>query len=396
MTRRSGARCVLRILLERSEPFAHSQTVQLAYTFVMYISSHERKLRLLVVIVLVCGGGLVRARSNGASQARNGETQVKEEVALAGFYVVTQAVSDKGTPWADKILEVRAEVDGVRVREIRIAPLNRNCAHQITVKAVERVLPNTTVAKVVGRFKLCSYPDDDFAGVIQVAKRDYIESDSIATSASHTIVAKCGTQERLYELPYPETLKFEALQRADSRITALWDLADEVEDRTFGKDFSFGGATTEQNKSRQELGAKLVPEIRAGKFDSGFPDKACAFAECRTHDAKSALQGYDGIIDEKDPAYVEALNAAALHLVKSDLPEYSREAQSAKAQGDVRLEIFFDPASGQVTKVESQSGDERLQDLAAKAARAWQFQAGSALKSPVEVTLRFGFRCPAK
>src|ERR1700735_3011903 len=265
----------------------------------MNIQRRKRECVLIATIGFVCAGGLVRAKSGATVTAGAGARQSKEEIELGSFYVVTQAVSDKGTPWADKILDVRAEGEGIRVREIRIAPLNRNCAHQITVKAVERVLPNTTVAKVAGRFKLCSYPDDDFAGVIQVAKRDYIESDSVGTSASHTIVAKCGTQERLYELPYPETLKFEALQRADSRITALWDLADEVEDRAFGKDFSFGKATAEQNKSRQELGAKLVPEIRAGKFDSGFPDKACPFAECRTHDAKSALQGYDGIIDEK-------------------------------------------------------------------------------------------------
>jgi TonB family protein len=344
----------------------------------------------------VCVGGLVRAKSAATVTTGGSARQSKDEIELGSFYVVTQAVSDKGTPWADKILDVRAEVGGVRVREIRIAPTNRNCAHIVTVKAVERVLPNTTVAKVVGKFKLCSYPDDDFAGVIQVAKRDYVESESIGTSASHTIVAKCGTQERLYELPYPETLKFETLKMADSRITALWDLAEDVEDRTFGKDFTFAGATAEQNRERQELGAKFVQEIMAGKFDSGFPDKACAFAECRTHDAKSALQGYAGVIDEKDPAYVEIANVGSLHLAKFDLPTYSRDAQSAKAQGDVRLKVFFDPASGQVTNVESESGDEKLQDLAAKAARTWQFQAGSALKSPVEVTLRFGFRCPAK
>ncbi len=309
---------------------------------------------------------------------------------------MTQAVSDKGTPWADKILDVRAEVAGVRVREIRIAPMNRNCGHNVTVKAVERLLPNTTVAKVAGKFKLCSYPDDDFAGVIQVARREYIESESVETSASHTIVAKCGTQERLYELPYPETLKFEALQRADPRITALWDLADDVEERAFGKDFSFGGATAAQNKERQELGAKFVPEIMGGKFDSGFPDKTCAFADCRVHNAKSALQGYGGVIDEKDPAYVEIVNVASLHLAKFEAPAYSRDAQRAHAQGEVRLNIFFDPATGQVTNVEAESGDDKLQDSAAKAARTWQFQTGITLKSPVEVTLRFGFRCPMK
>jgi TonB family protein len=357
---------------------------------------YRRISMLAATAAFACASGLVRAKTDSTVPVATPSNQNKEEVALGGFYVVTQAVSDKGTPWADKILDVRAEVGGVRVREIRIAPMNRNCAHHVTVKAVERVLPNTTVAKVAGKFKLCTYPDDDFAGVIQVAKRDYIESESIETSASHTIVAKCGTQERLYELPYPETLKFETLKMADSRITDLWDLAEDVEDRTFGKDFSFAAATAEQNRERQELGTKVVPEIMAGKFDAGFPDSACAFAECRVHNAKSALQGYGGVIDEKDPAFVEIVNVGSLRLVKAQLPEYSRDAQRAYAQGDVRLKIFFDPATGQVTNVEPQSGDDKLQDSAVKAAQMWQFQAGIGLKSPVEVTLRFEFRCPGK
>lgn len=362
----------------------------------MNATRYEKHLTLIALAAFACAGGFVNAKANDAANAEVKATQSKEAIELGGFYIVTQAVSDKGTPWADKILDVRAEVGGVRVREIRIAPMNRNCGHNVTVKAVERVLPGTTVAKVAGKFKLCSYPEDDFAGVIQVARREYIESESVETSASHTIVAKCGTQERLYELPYPETLKFEALQRADPRITALWDLADDVEERAFGKDFSFGGATAVQNKERQELGAKFVPEIMGGKFDSGFPDKTCAFADCRVHNAKSALQGYGGVIDEKDPAYVEIVNVASLHLAKFEVPAYSQDAQRAHAQGEVRLNIFFDPATGQVTKVEAESGDDKLQDSAAKAAQTWQFQTGIALTSPVEVTLRFGFRCPAK
>ena len=375
---------------------AFSQTIQLAYTLRMNATRYENRLTLIALAAFACVGGLVNAKTNGTANAGVKAAQSKEAIELGGFYVVTQAVSDKGTPWADKILDVRAEVAGVRVREIRIAPMNRNCGHNVTVKAVERLLPNTTVAKVAGKFKLCSYPDDDFAGVIQVARREYIESESVETSASHTIVAKCGTQEKLYELPYPETLKFEALQRADSRITALWDLADDVEERAFGKDFSFGGATAAQNKERQELGAKFVPEIMGGKFDSGFPDKTCAFADCRVHNAKSALQGYSGVIDEKDPAFVEVLNAPTLHLAKADLPAYPREAQSAHAQGEVRLKIFFDPATGLVTNVEPEAGDEKLQDAAVKAAQTWEFRTGIALKSPVEVLLRFGFRCPTK
>jgi hypothetical protein len=322
--------------------------------------------------------------------------QTQEKTQLGEFYVVRQAISNNGPGWSDTILDVRDEVGGVRVREIRIAPLNRNCAHMVTVKAVETVLPNTTTAKVAGKFRLCSYPEEDFAGVIQVAKRSDIEPDSLESAADQTIVAKCGTKEILYELPDQDLLKFEALKRADARIAALWDLKDDVEARAFGKDFAFAKASTEQNKERQELGAKFVPEILAGKFDSGFPDSTCAFAECRDHNAKSALQGYKGPIDDQDPAFVELLNAASLPLANYDLPSYPRDAQRTLAQGEVRLRIFFDPATGLVTYVEPLSGDDKLQEASVKAAQSWRFETVATLKSPIEVTLRFGFHCPAK
>jgi len=90
------------------------------------------------------------------------------------------------------------------------------------------------------------------------------------------------------------------------------------------------------------------------------------------------------------------VNVASLHLAKFEVPAYSRDAQRAHAQGEVRLKIFFDPATGQVTKVEAESGDDKLQESAVKAAQTWEFQTGIAPKSPVEVILRFGFRCPTK
>jgi hypothetical protein len=351
---------------------------------------------LFALTALAPAAGLVSAGTRVVLRhAINQAIQTQEKTELGEFYVVRQAVSNNGPGWSDTILDVRDEVGGVRVREIRIAPLNRNCARIVTVKAVETVLPNTTAAKVAGKFRLCSYPEEDFAGVIQVAKRSDIEPDSLESAANQTIVAKCGTKELLYELPDQDLLKFEALKRADARIAALWDLKDDLEDRAFGKDFAFAKATAEQNRERQALGAKFVPEILAGKFDSGFSDRTCAFAECRDHNAKSALQGYRGPVDDQDPAFVELLNAASLHLAKYDLPSYSREAQRALAEGEVRLRIFFDPSTGLVTNAEPLSGDDKLQDASVKAAQSWRFETGAALKSPIEVTLRFGFHCPA-
>jgi hypothetical protein len=218
----------------------------------------------------------------------------KDTAPLLHFYTVTQVPSDAAHAWVDRILDVRAAGDGVRVRFIHIAPVSAQCPHIVTVKAAERVLPKTTVANVAGKFKLCSYPEDDFAGVIQVAKRNEEEIE-VARPISRTIVASCAAEERLFELPDKETLKFDALKLADPRITALWDLAGEVETRVFGKGFSFFG-TPDQEKELQELGAKVVPDILAGMFNAGFPDTTCAFAECADHNPQSALQGYVGVI----------------------------------------------------------------------------------------------------
>src|ERR1700693_121730 len=133
---------------------------------------------------------LVCAYSFSSTQAR----QSQEKIELGEFYIVRQASSHKGPGWSDTILDVRDEVGGARVREIRIAPMNRNCPHIVTVKAAEHVLPNLTAANVAGKFKLCSYPEDDFAGVIQVAKRSDIEPESLEAAANVAIVAKCVTQ----------------------------------------------------------------------------------------------------------------------------------------------------------------------------------------------------------
>lgn len=241
---------------------------------------------LALFVLLICAALAAGQRHSGP----------KDTAPLLQFYTVTQVPSDEAHVWVDRILDVRAAGDGVRVRFIHIAPINSQCSHVVAVKAAERVVPKTTVANVAGKFKLCSYPEDDFAGVIQVAKRNEEELE-VTRPVSRTIVAKCGTEERLFELPDKGTLKFDALKLADPRITALWDMAGEVETKVFGKDFSFSG-TPDQEKTMQELGAKFAPDILAGMFDAGFPDTSCDFADCAAHNAKSAMQGYAGVVED--------------------------------------------------------------------------------------------------
>jgi hypothetical protein len=221
----------------------------------------------------------------------------KPKPPLEDFYVVTQAIFHTDPKWVDHILEVRPQgLNDVQVREIRIAPLSASCPHHVTVRAIERVVPDTTVKKVATHFDLCAFTEDDVDTMIRAAKRTHGAPSSDDDSATQSIVARCGQKQRLFELPDQATLRFDGLSLADSHLAAFWNLAATVEARTFGDDFSLSHLTPEQDRDAQALGAKLVDEIKSGKYDQAFADNECPYAECADHSAASALQGYAGPI----------------------------------------------------------------------------------------------------
>ncbi|MFZ0522306.1 MAG: hypothetical protein WAL95_14875 [Candidatus Acidiferrales bacterium] len=215
---------------------------------------------------------------------------------LESFYVITQATFHKGPKWVDHILDVHPQGEAVLVREIRIAPLDAACPHHVTVRAVERVLTDTTIKKLTVKFPLCSFEEDVVEGMINTAKRPGGGITDSDDSASQTIVARCGTKQKMFELPDEESLRFDALHLADPHLTAFWDLAATMEARAFGTDFSLAKLTPEEDHTAQALGAKVVAEIKSGHYDQGFADQSCPYAECPDHNAASALEGYEGPI----------------------------------------------------------------------------------------------------
>ena len=214
---------------------------------------------------------------------------------IESFYIVTQATFRDGPAWVDHVLELRPQSDGVLIREIRIAPLSPDCPHCVTVRAIDRVMPATTVKAIAGKFQLCALAEEDVDGMIHAAKKDE-EPNSIDDSATQTIVANCGGEKRMYELPYPETLRFEALGLANAHVAKYWEIAADIEADAFGIDFSLGKLNPAQDAAAQDLGAKVVVELKAGRYKQGFADADCPYAECRDHSANSALQGYTGPI----------------------------------------------------------------------------------------------------
>ena len=214
---------------------------------------------------------------------------------IESFYIVTQATFRDGPAWVDHVLELRPQSGGVLIREIRIAPLSPDCPHCVTVRAIDRVMPNTTMKTIAGKFQLCVLAEEDVDGMIHAAKKDE-EPSTIDDSATQTIIANCGGEKRMYELPYPETLRFEALGLANAHVAKYWEIAADIEADAFGNDFSLGKLNAAQDAEAQALGEKVVVELKAGRYKQGFADADCPYAECRDHSVKAALQGYTGPI----------------------------------------------------------------------------------------------------
>jgi hypothetical protein len=214
---------------------------------------------------------------------------------IDAFYIVTQATFRDGPAWVDHVLELRPQSDGVLIREIRIAPLSPDCPHCVTVRAIERIMPATTVKNIAGKYQLCAVAEEDVDGMIHAAKKDE-EPNTIDDSATQTIIATCSGEKRMYELPYPETLRFEALALANAHVAKYWEIAADIEAQAFGDDFSLGKLTPAQDADAQALGAKVVVELKAGRYKQGFADGNCPYAECHDHSVNSALQGYSGPI----------------------------------------------------------------------------------------------------
>lgn len=277
----------------------------------------------LVAFALVFSGSW-GAVSRAAQRGGSSRAAKDKHAPLNGYYIVTlgitppsdapalpssDAASAAATPvqsaaapiaaepaWRDTIVDVSQDGAGILVREIVIEPAaGPHCpAHAVIARERDRALPGESVEQAAGRHHLCAMNESDVAGVIDAAAKDDVARENSDDFGTQTIVATCGEVEHLFELPWPDTLRFHALGLADSHITALWKLSDEVVEHAFG-DVPF--PVSKNDIVAQKLAEKLVPEMRAGRYASGFGDTNCAYASCRDHSAASALQGYAGVLN---------------------------------------------------------------------------------------------------
>jgi TonB family protein len=308
--------------------------------------------------------------------------QAHDEKELKSFYIVTHVFSDAAPFFYEYVLDVKSQGKDVLVRQIRLGPTSTGCPSGLTVKAADRLIKNET-PKSFARHELCSLNAKQVASVIEHAHPPYAAGGF--ETASYSVVAMCGSKEKVFELPDLEAVNLKRLKGTNPQAASLWDMVSDVYERSFGKDFSFHNTSDAQDEAFQALGAETAPAIKAGLYARGF--------ENGSH-LESLLDKYSGPVKETPPVYVEFVGSKPADLFQYQLPKYPPLARQTRIGGEVHLTLMLDTQSGNVKDVKVDSGHPLLADAAVAAVRDWHFQQGSPPKDSIEVALGFVPDCP--
>lgn len=85
-------------------------------------------------------------------------------------------------------------------------------------KAADRKIAGNTPQRIAG-IRICSLNPNDVAAAIKRSTPKGLAA--IDDTASYTIVARCGTSDRVFALPFPEEVDFKILKRISPQATSL-------------------------------------------------------------------------------------------------------------------------------------------------------------------------------
>jgi len=312
---------------------------------------------------------------------------------LPALFIVLHVWSDNLSASYDELLDLTAVGKDVRVRIIRLSLANPYCRAPL-VRAVERVVPGTTVEKLAGS-RPCETTPADLEAALAAAPPSVARA--VFETASQTMVAACGREQRVLEFPWPERVDRQKLARDAPEVDALWRTYGRVQDRAFGKNFRMSDGPPARQKALEDLGDALVPDIVSGKYQAAFDGWKCSGEpgdDCHGRYLAWRLRGYRGAPANRDLLAPELIEAASLRFAKYTAPVFPPIALTAHVHGDVRLHLVADSQTGVVKTVDVVSGNGILSAAATKAASTWQFEPGSLAAAAIDVTLRFEIRCP--
>jgi TonB family protein len=230
-------------------------------------------------------------------------------------------------------------------------------------------------------------------------KKKHSDEDDEADDADGNVgrqrmEVQCGTDVVVHDLPGRESFRFSILKRKQPRLAALWDVAGDLDARAKElRRTELSETEREQaeiNNREDKLSA--AAEIRDGKFDLVLEE----VAKQHQNDGRTKLSQFmpspEAAIDRENYGEVENVDQLGLAKIADRIP-YPQMAVIAHIQGDVKVEISVDYASGRVLSTTPSSGHPILRMGAMDAIHKWLFVAPYSGPNPFSVNVHFKVRC---
>ncbi len=265
------------------------------------------------------------------------------------FYIVSHARSDDLTFGPTTyLLDIQPSPTGSRVRWLRAA--REPFCSGTALRLLERDL-DQDLADLLG--------DGDVCGMEQLQAptpkgRPNLEEHPVA----ETIVAVCNGEERVLRFPALPMKQAERLLESRSQTGRLYRLQGRIIAAAFPEGSPFD--TSAERPDLERAAAAFVGELRCGGFDAGRPD--------RWRDRLDAEYHKDGPLCPEGRLVEESV---PLRWSRYQAPAYPRLGRLARQQGQVRIELEINKATGAVDSVRVLDGNEILASAVVGAAAGW-------------------------
>jgi hypothetical protein len=295
---------------------------------------------------------------------------------LDSLYLVRSFFSDNLSDGYTEVLDVTPVGEDTRLRVMRISLASPYCPNKL-VRAAETIVKRRSIKDVVSADPCALEP-----AVVEEALKAAAPREAYAFwhDASHTMVARCGAQERVFNFPYTIKIDYKKLQRSNPRVADLWDVCYRMPARALPGGTPMNDERPDVQRALEALGDKLLPELISGKYQTAFNS--------------DSLLGYKGAPPPDERGLLPPALVASNYLwTRYVTPERTSLILSTRLSGMVHLRIQAEPTTGNVTNVEAVKGQPLLAAEAVRAARLWQLKPFSFTGLPLDVHLNFSLDC---
>jgi hypothetical protein len=236
---------------------------------------------------------------------------------------------------------------------------------------------NIAPSRVAGADILCRIKPYDF----QMAMERVALKGRKSNGRSYTVVAICGTEENVFEVPALGTFDLNALPEHSPGAAQIVQLYSEVQKRLFSNDPLNAGKPS-KDKELQATAQKLLPVLKSGKFDKGFGGGRL----------KELFITYQGPVSGMRPV-PKLVNYEKWTFLSYVDPAYPPVPKPNGIDPRVELELSVDLAGGYVRSLRITRGDRFYTTVSTDAAVQWKFDPAQRLDNPIKLTLDYSLPC---